>query len=195
MTRTHSTSIRTYPYAAALIVAAVLALAFLSTACNAPQAPGGMIVHAPQEVTDYAPLIPPAACVAVGAASDDPIVSNLRDLGYALDYRGGAWHYGAEIVGTAPAEDAPFSLCSTDGALNGAALSERQAIDAAQAPIADCAYLTWPDALEAYGTLDYVGNGPDRPGTVYAVATGQAVGYLWGEDSPADIALSVECAR
>lgn len=57
-----------------------------------------------------------------------------------------------------------------------------------------CSMISWEFAVDTYGTLDYVGNGPSAPGSVIDASTGETIGYLLGEDSPAGIANLPQCA-
>lgn len=85
------------------------------------------------------------------------------------------------------------AACTLDAQSVPAVTADTPAAPAALIP--PCAVLSWEYARDTFGTLDYVGNGPDAPGTVYATATGETVGFLWGEDSPNGIATTPECAR
>lgn len=52
------------------------------------------------------------SCERIGPADSDPIIANLQELGYDIDYLSGLWIFEGEVVGHANAEDEGFAFCA-----------------------------------------------------------------------------------
>lgn len=74
---------------------------------------GGTTTATVTTTTEAPQLVPSQACVAIGSVyeDDDPIISNLRELGYDLDYSNGTWTFEGEVVGESEFEDSAFDFC------------------------------------------------------------------------------------
>jgi hypothetical protein len=76
----------------------------LSTACSAEVA----------EETEPPQLAPAIACLRVGSSNEDPLISNLIELGFDINYDGSTndWMINNQIVGQSEFEDEGFALCA-----------------------------------------------------------------------------------
>jgi hypothetical protein len=59
-------------------------------------------------------LAPAIACLKVGSANEDPLISNLIELGFDVNYDGSTnnWTINNQIVGSSENEDEGFALCA-----------------------------------------------------------------------------------
>lgn len=59
-------------------------------------------------------LVEAIACLRVGPAGEDPLISNLIELGHDVDYNGSTnqWIIDGQIVGSSESEEEGFALCA-----------------------------------------------------------------------------------
>lgn len=63
-------------------------------------------------------IIDPMTCMRVGSAYEDPIISNLIELGYDMQYESPFWYKDGVNIGYSAYEDEAFVACGTPDVIN-----------------------------------------------------------------------------